>query len=172
MWWPCMGEGYDPLKYETWPEEVRDFAGDVVGALRDGDLTLLARYIREGHYLEPVMAKEIADMLDSDEGYTPFRVEAVKRTKRPGGWSKWSEDRFRRMQIGVWVEAEIRTAPRGAYDGIITEACEKFGVSPTTVTNAHRSVRSDLKKSVVKPGFDLFAHYKDIYSIEKTYSVE
>ncbi|MFB0875326.1 MULTISPECIES: hypothetical protein [unclassified Sphingobium] len=163
---------YDPTQYETWPQEQKDFAGKVADGLANGDMKPLAAYIRAGHYLEPALAAEIADMLDSNEGYTPFRLQAIGRSNRPGGWKQWSEQHHRMEVMGIWVEREIRRSPRGAYAGIIEDACEIFQVGKTSVTKAHKLIREQLDSATSAPGFDLFAHLINLYSTELPNSAE
>jgi hypothetical protein len=80
----------------------------------------LADYFRAGYTeIEPAVARELIDMIGGGEDTMPFRLVAIGRTKRPGGWSKAAEERDRKMVIGVWVEREVRAAPRGAYAGIV-----------------------------------------------------
>ena len=140
MWWRSVADDYDPLKYETWPEDQKAFAGRVVFGLRDGDIKPLADYIRAGHYLEPTMAHEIADALEGkDSGY----YHLVSKGRRPNqqGWTKSIQSSDRMSEIGVWVATALRDAPRGASSGIHLEAQTKFKASRTVVLDALRHVR-------------------------------
>jgi hypothetical protein len=49
---------YNPLAYETWPEEQQNFAGEVIAGLSNGDLQPLSAYLRAGYALDKSMAKK------------------------------------------------------------------------------------------------------------------
>nr|WP_166177028.1 hypothetical protein [Altererythrobacter segetis] len=154
-------------KFEDWPEDQRKALGKVAAGLVEGDLMPLAAYFRAGYYeIEPALARELADMIGGGEDYMPYRLEAIGRSKRPGGWGKRSEESLRQMTIGVWVEREVRGAPRGAYAGILLEACTRFNVGKTAVTNAHREVRRRLTYPASVSQDELLAIWADIYSAD------
>lgn len=140
-------DNYDPTDPRTWPNWQLDFSYRVITDLYDGKTQSLAEYIRAGLYLDRTMAIEVADMLDSKEGLTPCQLKAVRRTKDPRGFREREAEQVRRAEIGAWVDAEIRNSPRGAFVGILEEACERFGVKKTTVTDALREHRANLKAS-------------------------
>lgn len=135
---------------------------EVAAGLSDGDLMPLAAYFRAGYTeIEPTIGRYLADMIGGGEGFMPYRLEAICRSKRPR-----SADGERKMVVGVWVEREVRSSPKGAYAGIIEDACKKFALKKTAVTDAHRFVRSRLEAGVTAPGFDILEHWADIYSAD------
>lgn len=140
--------------------------GRVAAGLVTGDLSPLADYFRAGYTdIDEVIALELADMIGGGDGHMPYRIETKSRTKRPGGIAKEAQDRRRIMAIGVWVEREIRASPRGAYEGIIDEACERFGRGKTAITDAHRRLKAMLAEAQRTISEDqLLAYWADIYS--------
>jgi hypothetical protein len=136
---------YDPLDYETWPEDQKDFAGTVWRGLHDGDLRPLAAYLRAGHYIDPGLAREIADAIEDVEGGW-FKIVAVGKGGRTGpkGLTFDGERNDRKTMIGVWVEKNLRECPRGASAGIYLDAQERFQASRTVVLGALRHVRRSM----------------------------
>jgi len=155
-----MGSNYD-----DWSDDQKAAMGRVAGAIVDGDLQPLADYFRAGYLeIESSLALELADMIDDQEGFTPFRLKAVGRSKRPGGWSTWMELHDRKMAIGVYIERELKRSPRGSYEGVIQDACDQFGVSDKTAERALSYVRKHMKNSVSVDGFDQLEHLWSRYS--------
>lgn len=156
MWWPSMDNSEG---------ERRHLLLKVATALSDGDLGPLAEFFRAGYSdIGRATALELADMIDSKDGRTPFKLkEPVGRTSRPGGWTDWMEEHDRNMQIGLWTEARCRKAKRGERKTIIFEASERFGVTEDKVERALKLCRTTLKRMNVKAGFDVFESYAQDY---------
>jgi hypothetical protein len=158
-----MAKPYDPLDFDTWPPEQKEFAGRVVTGLANGDAKPLAEYIRAGHYLEPVMAAEIADMIEgAEDAWFHFKLKARRRGQR--GWSEVIEAHDRKMAVGVFVETRLRGLPRGAYAQVVFEAGEKFELGATAVAEALAYVRQYIAEADVAPGYDLLEELSAFYS--------
>jgi hypothetical protein len=155
---------FDPLDYETWPEEQQAFAGRVWRGLHDGDLAPLAAYLRAGHYIEPALAKDIADSIEGAEDCGPYRIVAVGRRRGERGMSDAWERHDRKMRIGFFVEDRIRKASAGEFDAIVAEAMAKFGIKQTSVTSSLKYLRDHLNQGVVKTDIDPFELRRPLYS--------
>ena len=154
---------YDPANYETCPEVQKDFAGEVIGSLRDGDLQPLASYLRAGHQLEPTMATEIAEMIEQVEW---GRYHIVIKARRPGevGFTTSLEWHERKMRIAVFIEERLERYGRGGYDAALSETMDKFEVkSATTIEKARKHLRGYLATSKSAPDWDHWAYLKDFY---------
>ncbi len=155
---------YDPLKYETWPEEQKDFAGRVWRGLLDGDLAPLAEYLRAGHYLDQEQATILADMIEQREE-SLFHIEVKARRRGQRTWTALSDSHEEKMLIGVYVEEQLRSAPKGQYDAVIKEAAEKkFKVGTTRVKDCLAYMRKTMAEAETAPGLDTWEVYRKFYS--------
>lgn len=147
--------------------------GKVAAGLVDGDLMPLAEYFRAGYTkIDSSLCIELADMIGGGDDDMPYRLVAISRTKRPGTYSQRMQESFRQMMIGVWVERELRSSPRGAYEGIIDEARDRFSAGKTAVTKAHREVRRRLACPRSVSEDQMLAIWADIYSADIDMSAE
>lgn len=135
---------YNPIDYETWPDEQKDFAGRVWRGLHDGDLRPLAQYLRAGHYIDPSLGGEIADAIER-KPLGSFHIIAVGRHPGQKGMTAAVDARDQKMRIGVFMEHCIREAGKGGYESAMASTREKYSVSKSTVTKAHRFVRDHLE---------------------------
>lgn len=148
-----MTAAYDPTNYETWPEEQKDFAGRVWRGLQDGNLQPLADYLRAGHYIDRVLAKEIADAIEGG-GNGLFRI--VPKGRRPGqrGFTAITESHDSKLEVGVWMESRIREFGRGGYEAALEDTKARFGLGKRTIEKAHKYLREYLTNVSTKPGYD------------------
>lgn len=155
---------YDPLKYETWPDEQKDFAGRVWRGLLDGDLAPLAKYLRAGHHLDQEQSDILAGMIEHDEdALFHIRVKGRKQGQRP--WTALIDSHEEKMLIGVYVEEQLRSAPKGQYDAVIKEAAEKkFKVGTTRVKDCLAYMRKTMAEADTAPGLDTWEVYRKFYS--------
>lgn len=112
--------------------------------LEDGDLRPLAALIRAGVPIEGALAAAIADAID---GCGRVRLSAVKQKNRPT-LSQEFEIHDRKIDIGIFVERRARSAKSGEYESIVREAMQKWQVGRTTVTNAHKWIRTCLAADI------------------------
>lgn len=147
-----MGRKYDPVDYETWPEEQKAFLGRVWRGLHDGDLQPLADYIRAGHYLDAPVALEIADAIEgADVGF--YHIVAKGRFPGQLGLTASSDQHDRKMAVGVFMEKRLRELGRGGYEAALEEAKGKFGISSSaTVTKALRYARDHVSATISERG--------------------
>lgn len=153
------------VPFASWPQEQRDMMSHVAAGIVDGNLQPLADYFRAGFTeIEPALARELADMIDSQEAYTLYRIQAVGRRRGEIGWSAASDFHHRKLEIGVFMEDRVRRYGRGGYEAALADTKQRFEIgSSATIAKAHKYLRDYMTKSETKPGWDHWAHLKDFY---------
>jgi hypothetical protein len=154
---------YDPLNYDTWPEEQQDFLSRVFEGFGDGDLMPLADYLRAGHYIPQFVGEALADAIERKEwGF--FHIVPKGRERGQLGRTAFRENHDRKMKIGVYLEDRLRTYGQGSYAAALDETLAKFDIkSSATVAKAHKYLRAHIESANTAEGFDLFEHLKDLY---------
>ncbi|GAB5350753.1 hypothetical protein [Qipengyuania sp. 483] len=151
-------------KFSDWSDPQQKAMGRVAAGLVEGDLTPLADYFRSGFTeIESALAKELADMIDGEEAYTPYRLEAIARRKGYQGWSNSLNAHDRKMEIGVFMKARVEEIGRGGYESASSETMAKFDVSARTVASSYSYVKSYLERAECRPGWDHWKYIKERY---------
>lgn len=127
--WPPDAEAFDPLDYETWPQRLRDMAGDAEDGLDNGDLRPLAVILQQGFPVPNWLSLRLAEAIDPG-GRGRFRIEAIGRKKGEKGEKAAAERYARNANIGAYVAYYIHKhgQDQGVYDSAIADARAKFGL--------------------------------------------
>lgn len=127
--WPTDALAFDPLDYETWPQRLRDRAGEVADGLDNGDLGPLAAYLQEGFPLPTWLSLQLADAINP-RGGGRYKVGFSGRKTGEQGERKAAARHSRNYSIGAYVAYYIHKHGRGqaVYDSAIADAREKFGL--------------------------------------------
>lgn len=127
--WPPDAEAFDPLDYETWPQRLRDMAGEAEDGLDDGDLMPLAALLQQGLPLPTWLSLRLAEAIDPGGGGR-FRIEAIGRKKGEVGERAAAKRYARNSNIGAYVAYYIHKhgQDQGVYDSAIADARDKFGL--------------------------------------------
>lgn len=127
--WQPDALAFDSLDYETWPQRLRDLAGEVEDGMDNGDLAPLASYLRAGYPLPIWLSLKLAAAIEL-EGDGRYLVEARGRKKGEQG-EKAAADRYaRNANIGAYVAFYLHKYGQssGIYDSAIADARTKFGL--------------------------------------------
>lgn len=158
-------EEYDPLRWETWPEEQREAAIQANKGVLDGDLRPLADYLRRGYYINAPLANEIILAIECSE-YSPCHIVTKRRERGGKTWSQTSEASDRKIRIGFFMEKRLRELPKGSYDSVLIEVKEQFDVGHQTAATALDFFRNDLARNQSDENFpmDWWDWYERHYS--------
>ncbi len=141
--WTCEAE---QVAYQLWMSRPLDERTTVFWArlgLANGDLSQLAKLIRDGFPIDADIAADLADAIEGPNGDGFFlKLMLAKGRKSPEKKAQISDRDFRIY----WRVLALRTEARangesGVSDAILEQVVEEFGVSLTTVKNAWRRRR-------------------------------
>lgn len=155
---------YDPVDYDTWPDEQKDFAGRVWNGLHNGNLQPLADYLRAGHYIEPALGREIAEAIEGvDAGFYHIVTKGRERGQR--GWDASWAAHDKKMRVGMLAEKLVREYGPGGFDAAIAEVRrrEKFAPKSSWPAEALSYARDFLKRADALPGTRAYEIYHNIY---------
>lgn len=168
----------DDGKLEKWREarrrssELEDEAFPIVRALRDGNLEPLASYLKGGGLkdspdevvsIPESIAHELVSMIDGD-AWCWFHLQTIAKKRGKTWTSDLSRDKERDL-VGFFVEKRTRELPRGSYESVIQEACDRFAKKRTYVTEAHAEVKAYLLEAEGR-GADGWRVLRRLYSAE------
>lgn len=127
---------YDPLNFDTWPDEQVAELRALWDGLEDGDLGPLAAYLRAGKYIPDMVGEQIADAIEKHP-LAPFHIVTKRRARGTLSGSEMAALHKKRMRIGVYAEKECLL---GGYESAMAATTARFKVSRKTANDARNYV--------------------------------